>query len=59
MLDEVEHLGPAGDVASEVATHLPLPGQVPSEDSGQALRVAQDDKVETPARYLRVAQSLP
>jgi len=38
MLNEVKHLGPAGEVASEVDTHLPLPGQI--------LRVAQDDKPE-------------
>ncbi len=37
MLSEVKHLSPVGDVASEVDTHLPLPGQIPSEDSEPAL----------------------
>ncbi len=36
MLNEVKHLGPVGHMASEVETHLSLPGQI--------LRVAQDDK---------------
>ena len=41
MLNEVKRLGPVGDVASGVKTHLSLPGQVPSEDSEPALNAAE------------------